>query len=57
MVLGSEEESSMYWFLKMKGAEAVSKMVSFVDLREMEKVKGAVEWRVRVRSELGSERK
>ena len=47
----------MYWFLKMKGAEAVSKMVSFVDLREMEKVKGAVEWRVRVRSELGSERK
>ena len=47
----------MYWFLKMKGVEAVSKMVSSVDLREMEKVKGEVVWRVRVRSELGSERK
>ena len=47
----------MYWFLKMKGVEAVSKMVSFVDLRVMEKVKGEVVWRVRMRSELGSERK
>ena len=47
----------MYGFLKMKGVEAVSKIVSFVDLWEMEKVKGEVVWSVRVRSKLGLQRK